>query len=58
MNWLATQTMIQTIAQLSVGRILNALPEGLLIAFFAWILLRVLRKQSSGTRFAVWFVHC
>ena len=56
MNWLATQTMIQTIAQLSVGRILNALPEGLLIAFFAWILLRVLRKQSSGTRFAVWFV--
>ncbi len=51
MNWLT----IQTAAQISVERILNALPEGLLIAFFAWGLLRVLRRQSSGTRFAVWF---
>ena len=42
-------------AQISIERILNALPEGLLIAFFAWALLRVLRKQNSGTRFAVWF---
>jgi beta-lactamase regulating signal transducer with metallopeptidase domain len=50
MNWL------QTIAQMSVERILNALPEGLLIAFFAWVLLRVLRRQNSGTRFAVWFL--
>jgi hypothetical protein len=52
MNWLALQTM----TQISVERILNALPEGLLIAFFAWALLRVLRKQNSGTRFAVWFL--
>lgn len=51
MNWLT----IQTVAQISVERILNALPEGLLIAFFAWGLLRVLRKQNAGTRFAVWF---
>lgn len=52
MNWLA----MQTVAEISVERILNALPEGLLIAFFAWVLLRVLRKQNSGTRFAVWFL--
>jgi beta-lactamase regulating signal transducer with metallopeptidase domain len=46
----------QALAQVSVERILNALPEGLLVAFFAWALLRLLRRQNSGTRFAVWFV--
>lgn len=60
MNWLGFHGMSQasalTMAQVSVERILNALPEGLLIALFAWVLLRVLRKQNSGTRFAVWFV--
>jgi hypothetical protein len=44
------------VAQISIERILNALPEGFLIAVFAWVLLRVLRKQNSGTRFAVWFM--
>lgn len=52
MNWLP----LQTVAQFSVEHILNVLPEGLLIAFFAWGLLRVLRGQNSGTRFAVWFL--
>jgi len=52
MNWLP----LQTAAQFSVEHILNVLPEGLLIAFFAWGLLRVLRGQNSGTRFAVWFL--
>jgi hypothetical protein len=52
MNWLS----LQTAAQISVERILHALPEGFLIALFAWALLRVLRKQNSGTRFAVWFL--
>ena len=52
MNWLS----VQTVAQISVERILNPLPEGFLIAFFAWALLRVLRRQNSGTRFAVWFL--
>lgn len=51
MNWLT----VQTVAQISVERIVNALPEGLLIALFAWGLLRVLRRQNAGTRFAVWF---
>lgn len=52
MNW----TVLQTVAQISSERILNALPEGILIALFAWALLRVLRRQNSGTRFAVWFL--
>ena len=47
---------LQTVAQISAERIFNALPEGLLIATFAWALLQVLRKQNSGTRFAVWFL--
>ncbi len=52
MSWLP----LQTVAQISVERILNALPEGFLIALFVWALLWVLRRQSSGTRFAVWFM--
>jgi hypothetical protein len=46
----------QTIAQIAIGRILNSLPEGLLVALFAWVTLRLLPRQNSGTRFAVWFV--
>ncbi|MGD1215142.1 MAG: M56 family metallopeptidase [Terriglobales bacterium] len=52
MSWLP----VQILAQVSIERILNALPEGFLIALFAWALLRVLRRQNSGTRFAVWFL--
>jgi len=52
MSW----TVLQTLAQISSERILNALPEGILVALFAWALLRVLRRQNSGTRFAVWFL--
>ncbi len=47
---------LANVAQVSVERILNVLPEGFLIAIFAWVLLRVLRRQNSGTRFAVWFL--
>jgi beta-lactamase regulating signal transducer with metallopeptidase domain len=43
-------------AQLAVERVLNSLPEGLLIAFSAWLLLRIMGRQNSGTRFAVWLV--
>jgi beta-lactamase regulating signal transducer with metallopeptidase domain len=59
MNWLPAQISMQiaaqTFAQRSVERVVNSLPEGLLIALFAWALLRILRRQNSGTRFAVWF---
>ena len=45
----------QTIAQFSVERILNCTVEGIAIALFAWLLLRLVGRQNSGTRFAVWF---
>ncbi|HTC95800.1 MAG TPA: M56 family metallopeptidase [Terriglobales bacterium] len=45
----------QLTAQLGAERVLNSIPEGLLIVAFAWMLLRVVGRQNSGTRFAVWF---
>jgi len=49
-------SQLDTIAQAAIGRILDSLPEGLLIALFAGVMLRILPRQNSGTRFAVWFV--
>jgi beta-lactamase regulating signal transducer with metallopeptidase domain len=46
---------LQAIAGLAIERILNSLPEGILIAVFAWGVLRLLPRQNAGTRFAVWF---
>jgi hypothetical protein len=57
MSWVPLQAFLpQSMAQILGERILNALPEGFLIAIFAWALLRVSRRQNSGTRFAVWFL--
>ncbi len=47
---------LESVAQMAIGHTLNSLPEGLLIALFAGVMLRVLRQRNSGTRFAVWFV--
>ena len=47
---------IQSFAQLSSARMLNSIAEGIGIALLAWILLRALGRQNSGTRFAVWFL--
>ena len=46
---------LQAIAQIVAGRVLNSVPEGLLIAGFVWVLLQIVGRQSSGTRFAAWF---
>jgi beta-lactamase regulating signal transducer with metallopeptidase domain len=50
---------LQSLAQFSTERILNCAVEGLGIAVLAWILLqiigRIVGRQNSGTRFAVWF---
>jgi beta-lactamase regulating signal transducer with metallopeptidase domain len=43
------------VAQMSVERLLNCLVEGMAIALFAWVLLRLIGRRNSGTRFAVWF---
>jgi beta-lactamase regulating signal transducer with metallopeptidase domain len=47
---------LQSVAQIAIGRVLNSLPEALLIVLFAGVMLRLLRRQNSGTRFAVWLV--
>jgi beta-lactamase regulating signal transducer with metallopeptidase domain len=47
---------MMTFAQLAVERAVNSLPEGLLLALGAWLLLRLMGRQNSGTRFAVWLV--
>jgi beta-lactamase regulating signal transducer with metallopeptidase domain len=46
---------LETIAQFSATRIVDCLLEGTLIGLFAALVLRMSRRQSSGTRFAVWF---
>lgn len=47
---------MMSFAQLAVERVVNSLPEGLLIAFCAWLPLRLMARQNAGTRFAVWLV--
>lgn len=42
-------------AQTSVEWMIYCLVEGTFLALFAWILLRLLPRQNSGTRFALWF---
>jgi len=51
-----TPLHIQPLAQVAVSSLLNSLPEGFLVAVFAWATLRLLPRQNSRTRFAVWFL--
>ncbi len=50
-----TAANLESLAQLSAERILNCAAEGMVIALLAWLVLRALGRQNSGTRFAVWF---
>lgn len=50
-----TIATLQTIAELSGGRLINCVLAGTVIALLAWIVLRVTNCRNSGTRFAVWF---
>lgn len=47
---------LQWLAQAFTGRMLNSAAEGMILAGLAWALLRLIGRQSSRTRFAVWFV--
>jgi len=42
-------------ARLLAECLLNSMAEGVAIALFAWVVLRVSGRRSSSTRFAVWF---
>src|ERR1700730_16598662 len=46
---------LNAIAQTSAVQIVDCLVEGTLIAIFAGLILGVIRRKNSGTRFAVWF---
>lgn len=47
---------MDALAQTLIERVANSLPEGILIALGAWLLLRLTPRHSSGTRFAVWMI--
>jgi Zn-dependent protease with chaperone function len=42
-------------AEVLAGRLLNGLPAGVAIALAAWMVLRLVGRNNSSTRFAVWF---
>ena len=46
---------LQSLAQLFTGRLLNTAAEGIVLAGLVWVLLRLIGRQNSGTRFAIWF---
>ncbi|MBA3913417.1 MAG: M56 family metallopeptidase [Acidobacteriales bacterium] len=50
-----TPATLQALAPEAVGMLLNSLPAGALISLGAWLLLRLVGRQNSGTRFAIWF---
>jgi len=52
---MTTSLNLHAIAQMSAERMLNCVAEGIVIALFAWMLLRLIGRRNSGTRFAVWF---
>jgi beta-lactamase regulating signal transducer with metallopeptidase domain len=52
MIWL----LIQNVAQIAMERVINSLPESFLVVLLGWLLLRLIGRQNSGTRFAVWFM--
>jgi beta-lactamase regulating signal transducer with metallopeptidase domain len=49
-----TSPEIQALAQIFTERLLNTAVEGVLLAGLVWLLLRVIGRQNSGTRFAIW----
>jgi beta-lactamase regulating signal transducer with metallopeptidase domain len=46
---------LHDIARMSVQWMVYSLTEGIVLALFAWVLLRLLPRQNAGTRFALWF---
>jgi hypothetical protein len=44
----------QSVAEMLVGKMLNGVAEGLILALCGWLLLHTMRRRNSSTRFAVW----
>lgn len=51
-----TAPELQTLAQVFTERMLNTAPEGMVLAVLVWALLRLIGRQNSGARFAIWFL--
>lgn len=49
-----TAPEIQALAQIFTERLLNTAIEGVVLAGMVWLLLRVIGRQNSATRFAIW----
>ncbi len=47
---------LQLLVQVFTERMLNTAVEGMILAFLVWAWLRLVRRQNSGTRFAICFV--
>lgn len=50
-----TSHMLQTLAGISVERMLYSLIEGTVLALGVWLALRLLPRRNAGTRFTIWF---
>lgn len=50
-----TSPDMQLLAQLFTERLLNSAAAGILLAGSVYLLLRMVGRQNSGTRFAIWF---
>src|SRR5271168_1736450 len=46
---------MQSLAQVFTERMLNTAAEGVVLAGVVWLLLRLVGRQNSRTRFAIWF---
>jgi hypothetical protein len=49
-------TDFQTLAQFSAARVLNTMLEGMALAGFSWLLLRVVGRKNAMLRFTVWLM--
>lgn len=50
-----TASHLQTLVQLFTERLLNTAAEGIILAGMIWLLVRLMGRSNSGTRFAIWF---
>ena len=48
--------LLQSLAQVFTEHMLNSMLQSGVLAALAWVLLKVIGRRSSSTRFAVWFV--
>src|SRR5438552_1105289 len=47
---------LQVLAQVFAERLLNTAVEGVILVAMVYLLLRIIGRQNSGTRFAIWLV--